>query len=254
MMTAILLSGGTGTRLGSNIPKQYIEVQGRPVISYCIRTLSCCEEIDRIVIVAASSWQEYLRQCLQEEDVQEKFLGFAEPGENRQMSVYHALEYMRDNWDCSGAMNDDDCVLIHDAARPLLTVENISCYIDALQEHDGVLPVLPMKDTVYLSQDGSCVSALLDRKEIFAGQAPEIFRYLKYMHANESLLQWMTSETGQRVISPTSKIFSINGSTEPAILAGMDVVMVPGNEGNFKITTLTDLKRFQSIVKNRRSR
>lgn len=247
MMTAILLSGGTGTRLGSDIPKQYIEVQGKPIISYCIRTLSECEEIDRIVIVADSSWHEFIRQCLTENDPQKKFQGFAEPGINRQMSIYHALEYMEEHWFCRRNMDDDDCVLIHDAARPLLKSENIFGYIHALQKYDGVLPVLPMKDTVYLSKDGNSVSALLDRKEIFAGQAPEVFRYLKYKKANENLIQWTTSDAGEKTVAKDSKIFTINGSTEPAILAGMDIAMVPGDEGNFKITTPADLERFQKI-------
>ena len=130
--------------------------------------------------------------------------------------------------------SEEAAVLIHDAARPLLSVELISECLAALGGHDGVLPVLPMKDTVYYSEDGKQVSRLLNRSELYAGQAPEAFVLGRYLKANEQLL-------------PT-EILKINGSTEPAVLAGLDVVMIPGDEGNFKVTTKADLERFCAIV------
>ena len=107
----------------------------------------------------------------------------------------------------------------------------ISECFSAIEGHDGVLPVLPMKDTVYFSEEGKTIDSLLNRSQIFAGQAPEVFYLGSYYKANEALLP--------------EKILSINGSTEPAILAGMDIVMIPGDEGNFKITTKADLERFE---------
>lgn len=239
MMTAILLSGGTGTRLGSEIPKQYIEINGKPIISYCIETLYKSAVIDKIVIVAEPKWQESIREWLVEADVRDKFCGFAEPGENRQLSIYHGLKLIKDELLHGRAAEGEDYVFIHDAARPLLSDKDIAAYVSAASGHDGVLPVLPMKDTVYISRDGKKVSSLLKRKEVFAGQAPEIFRFEKYLRANERLIT-------------SSEILSINGSTEPAILAGMDIVMVPGNEGNFKITTAEDMERFRLIVSEQR--
>ena len=97
--------------------------------------------------------------------------------------------------------------------------------------------MLPMKDTVYLSRDGKSVSSLLNRQEIFAGQAPELFVLGKYYESNERLLP--------------QKILKVNGSTEPAILAGMDIAMIPGDENNYKITTGTDLKRFREYIEQK---
>ena len=90
--------------------------------------------------------------------------------------------------------------------------------------------MLPMKDTLYCSADGMQISSLLNRDEIYAGQAPEVFLLEKYYEANKRLLP--------------EKILQINGSTEPAIMAGMDIVMVPGDERNLKITTKADLEEF----------
>ena len=107
--------------------------------------------------------------------------------------------------------------------------------LEGIRGHDGVLPVLAMKDTVYSSPDGKTVGALLKRSEIYAGQAPEVFCLEKYYEANKRLLP--------------DRIFEINGSTEPAIMAGMDIAMIPGDERNFKITTKADFERFCKIVK-----
>ena len=128
----------------------------------------------------------------------------------------------------------DDLVIIHDAARPNLSGDFLQRCIDAAENHDGIMPVLPMKDTVYFSEDGRQVSSLLDRSRIFAGQAPEIFRFEKYFAANQALLP--------------ERIRMVNGSTEPAVLAGMDIALTDGEEMNFKITTQQDLQRFRDVM------
>lgn len=233
MNIALILSGGTGTRFGTDIPKQYMQINDRPVISYCIEQLSKHSGIDAVQIVAASQWHETILECFKQCDCQayggmSKFRGFSEPGENRQLSIYHGLEDIR------RYASESDVVMIHDAARPLLSAQMITDSLIAIEGHDGVLPVLPMKDTVYRSTDGRRIRALLDRSEIYAGQAPETFKIGKYYEANRRLLP--------------ERICAVNGSTEPAVMAGMDIVMIPGDERNFKITTKEDMERFYEII------
>lgn len=234
MNIALILSGGTGTRLGADIPKQYIEIEGRPVISYCMEQLAKHEGIDAVQIVAERQWHETILKCLEKYDCPKcgdkgKFCGFSEPGENRQLSIINGLE------DISRYASKSDIVMIHDAARPLISAQMISDSLLAVEGHDGVLPVLSMKDTVYKSADGKKISALLDRSRIFAGQAPETFRLGRYYEANRKLLP--------------EKIRAVNGSTEPAVMDGMDIVMIPGDERNFKITTREDMERFCEIIR-----
>lgn len=229
MAAALILSGGTGTRLGADIPKQYIKIYGRSVISFCIEALAGHEGIDSIQIVAARQWQDFVLRNIREYDHDGKFCGFSDPGENRQLSIYSGLRDIRDYTADSGV------VLIHDAARPLVSARMITDCLHAVKGHDGVLPVLPVKDTVYKSTDGMKVGGLLNRSEIYAGQAPEAFLIGRYYEANRRLLP--------------DKIREINGSAEPAVMAGMDIVMIPGDEENIKITTREDLQRFAEITK-----
>lgn len=225
MNIALVLAGGTGTRLGMDIPKQYIKVNGRMIIDYCLETLEHSREIDAVWIIADKMWQQYIKKV-------DKFKGFASPGMNRQLSIYNGLKAIEASLECEE--REQANVLIHDAARPLLTEKLISKCVKAIDGHDGVLPVLPMKDTVYLSEDGEGVTSLIDRGKVYAGQAPELFKLMPYIKANEVLLP--------------DKILLINGSTEPAIMAGMDIVMILGDENNYKITTKADMERFEEKV------
>lgn len=246
MNIALILSGGTGTRVGGEIPKQYITVGGLPVIGYCLRAFLNHAKIDAMQIVADCRWQEFIRGCVQKaghganaqqetENTNKngrichtKWRGFSEPGENRQLSILNGLE------DILSYADREDIVIIHDAARPMITGKLITDCLEAIQGHEGVLPVLPMKDTVYQSMGENRISSLLDRSSIFAGQAPEAFVLGRYYEANRAMLP--------------KRILEVRGSTEPAVLAGMDIIMINGDEANFKITTQQDLKRFQKIA------
>lgn len=239
MSLAIILAGGTGSRIKSaDRPKQYIEVGGKPIISYVLESVYSIDEIDEIAVVAEESWRDEIFSLAVgacEEvgrPVEGLTVNFANPGENRQISILNGLRSLTDD------AAEDDLVAVIDAARPNMTVELLTAVFVAAESCDGALPVLPMKDTVYLSDGGSRVSSLLPREQVFAGQAPEVFRFGKYMEANERLLP--------------DEILKIHGSTEPAILAGMDIAMIPGDEHNYKITTDADLIRFREEIEKKR--
>lgn len=243
MNYALLLSGGVGLRLQSHLPKQYLRVENKMLVTYSLETLVNSQSVDAVVIVAEEDCRESIIADAKEHGISmEKIIGFARPGNTRQLSV---LNGMREILERDGIVNEEnagetDTVLVQDAVRPLVTKKQVeACYL-ALKNHDGVMPVVSMKDTVYVSEDGGRISELIDRSKLYAGQAPELFRLKKYYRANQSLLP--------------DKINGINGSTEAAIMAGMDILMIPGEEDNFKITTQTDLERFRGIIGKRGER
>lgn len=230
MNIALILSGGTGNRMGTEIPKQYLEVNGKMIVCYSLNTLVLHEQIDAIQIVADHKWRKKIFTEMKKNPVfEKKWKGFSEPGKTRQWSIFNALK------DIHQYADKDSFVMIHDAARPLLSEKLISDCFEAIEGYDGVMPVLPVKDTMYLqSEDGKYVEELLDRNRLAAGQAPEVFCLKKYLKANERLLP--------------DRIDLINGSTEAAVLAGMKMALIPGDEKNFKITTMDDLDRFRQLM------
>lgn len=231
MNYAIILSGGIGSRMALDRPKQYVEIEGMPVISHCLATFSANEHTDAIVVGLEPSWEEYVRQTVTRLNIR-KPVYYAPAGETRQYTIYHCLLRLRE----VGA-GPADTVIVHDAARPLLSGRLIDACYQACLEADGALPVLPVKDTIYYSADGQHIDRLMDRDKLWAGQAPEAFVFGKYLEAHEK--------------TPREKLLAIKGSTEIAYQQGMKVKLIPGDPMNFKITTPEDLSNFISILKNK---
>ena len=178
MNIAIILSGGVGSRMGLNIPKQYVVVNGQPIISYCLQTFLCNEHTDAIVIGVADEWKEYVIEQM-EKLHPAKPVFYAAPGETRQYSIFNALRVVKDQ-----GYSDDSFVIIHDAARPLVSDELINRCYEACNRADGSMPVIAVKDTTYYSEDGKSITSLLDRSKLWAGQAPEAFVFGKIGRAH----------------------------------------------------------------------
>ncbi len=224
MNIAIILAGGTGTRLGNEIPKQYIEIKNKPIISYCLDKFEQAQIIDRIIIVCSSQWKQYIDKW-----VGNKFLCYAEAGSSRQESIKNGLIQSIRN-----GVKREDRVIIHDAARPNVSILTINQCIDQLDFYDGSMPVLPIKDTVYYSDSGNKIDSLLDRDKLFAGQSPEAFRFGLYYDINIEL--------------NSTELANIKGSSEIAFINGLRVALIPGDENNYKITTTTDLEKFRREI------
>ena len=131
-------------------------------------------------------------------------------------------------------LENDAIVVIHDAARPFVSEALIRRCMEGCSDADGALPCIPVKDTLYQSKDGRSITSLLKRSEIVAGQAPEAFRFGKYLDAHNRMNR--------------EEILQISGSTEIAYKMGLNVRLVKGEEINFKITTQEDLNSFKHIL------
>ncbi|MBR0119688.1 MAG: 2-C-methyl-D-erythritol 4-phosphate cytidylyltransferase [Eubacterium sp.] len=265
----ILLAGGEGKRMGSETPKQYIDVLGRTIIGRTLQTIQRWSSLDSFVIVADESYRELLdKQVPGSISVAEyAFLGYVLPGASRQLSIKNAMEAIQDH------MAEDAVVMVHDAVRPEVSRELFDRCDAMIGVGDGVMPYLEMKDTIYKCQDirsevdrqdgiilqdnintkeatdkettteeatnpiAKRLVGNIDRNTIVAGQTPEFYDYWKYLAAFQK-----TSD---------SDLARIQGSTQLAVEAGMDIRLVPGEESNFKITTKEDLVRYKKVIEER---
>ena len=228
MNFAIILSGGIGTRMRKDgFPKQYIKINGKTILECTIKIFNECNLIDEIVVVMAEVWRSRLEEDIKKKS--DKKIKFALPGESRQESILSGLAKCMEE-------SDDyrDKVIIHDAVRPLVSQALITKCLDKLPEYDGCMPVLQVPDATYFSEDGVHISQLLDRNELYAGQAPEAFMLHKYYELNY--------KAEQSVIKNTL------GTSEIAFNAGFNICMIPGEDSNFKLTTPIDLERFKIIM------
>lgn len=219
----VVLAGGVGSRLGMDVPKQYIMVNKYPIIKYSYDTILNNSKIDGVVIVLNEMWKDFVCENLDINN--KKFLGFAKSGSSRQESILNGMKQINDM-----VISDNDIVIIHDAARPNITDEIIDRCVE-FDDCDGVMPALESYNTMYYSEDGLTITSLLKRENVFSGQAPESFLFKKYYNCFCNM--------------KSSQLAEIKGSSEIAHKLGLKIKIVAGDEHNYKITTLSDLKRFQ---------
>ena len=227
MNTAIILAGGVGSRMGVDCPKQYLIVNDKPIIIYCLEIFEKHKNIDSIVIVVSDEWKEYVEEQVAKYGIT-RVCGYAPAGRTRQHSIFNGLLSAEEN-----APETTVCI-IHDAARPLVSDKIIDDCIVGAVEDDGAMPVISVKDTIYQSKDGKSIDNLLKRSELFAGQAPESFDFKKYLEIHRSVSD--------------DEIAATAGSSEIAYRHNMKIRLVEGSERNFKITTIEDLDAFKTIV------
>ena len=160
----VLLAGGSGSRMKADRPKQFLDLLGKPVLQWDLELLLGVEGIDRVILVIAEEFRQmdFLKPFLSDER-----LIFASPGKERQNSVENGL---------AGVAEDCTLVAIHDAARPLVTLDAIDrCFADAA-EHNAAVLAVPCKPTIKESNDGEFVLKTLDRSKLWDIQTPQIMR------------------------------------------------------------------------------
>ncbi|WP_373218051.1 2-C-methyl-D-erythritol 4-phosphate cytidylyltransferase [Ruminococcus sp. 5_1_39BFAA] len=216
--TAIVLAAGQGKRMHSKVQKQFLEIQGHPVLYYSLRCFQESTLIEDIILVTG---EEAISYC--EKEIVEKY-GFAKVkkviagGKERYDSVYAGLL----------ACENTDYVFIHDGARPFITEEILERGLAAVRETGACVVGMPSKDTVKISDENGCVKETPDRSCVWNIQTPQIFEYSLIREAHESIRK--TDMTGI-----TDDAMVVEQET------GVKVRLSKGSYQNIKITTPEDL-------------
>lgn len=190
MNILLLMMGGSGTRFGADVPKQYVELENRPIFSYILEAHQNCESIDKIVIVSHSSWIDYVSKWSAWLGA-DKVACITVGGANRSESVRNGLRAME------SFASADDVVLIHDATHPYCDADGIAKVAQAVTEYGGATLGQAQYDTVYMTTEQGFVDKVIPRQLVISGASPEAFRYQTifniYHGASEAELEQMTS-------------------------------------------------------------
>ncbi|MEK9671498.1 MAG: bifunctional 2-C-methyl-D-erythritol 4-phosphate cytidylyltransferase/2-C-methyl-D-erythritol 2,4-cyclodiphosphate synthase [Rhodospirillaceae bacterium] len=218
---AIIVSAGRGHRFGAGLPKQYRMLAGAPVARHTLMVFADHPAIDHIFAVIHPDDAGLFAEAAKGIDG----VIVTHGGKERQDSVRNGLARARDI--APGK------VLIHDAARPFISAAMIDAVLTALEDAPGALPALPVTDTLKRGADGR-IQETVDRSGLYRVQTPQGFRFAEILAAHEA--------AAGRALTDDAAV---------AEAAGMRVVMVPGDENNFKITTQEDLMRAESMMTGR---
>ena len=218
---SIIPSGGTGSRAGSNIPKQYLKFNNKELVAYTIDVFQKNELIDGIVIAAQKEFFNLLEEIKQRYSFT-KIIKIIEGGAERQNSVFNALKSLQ--------ADKEDIIAVHDAVRPLLSQEILINSIEAAKTYGAAVVAMKAKDTLIKGNDA--VISYIDRHEFYYAQTPQVFRY-------NILFEAMKKAEAENFIG-----------TDESILvhrAGHQVKIVEGSSLNFKITSQDDIKIFEHV-------
>lgn len=223
MNYCILLSGGKGKRMGSNTPKQYLEILGHPLIYYSLKAFQESPLIDRIIIVSSPNYENYFKGIIKEYNF-DKVYGIAKAGQERYDSVFSGLSMIPD-----ADISDENVCLIHDGARPLVTTDIIeNCVADALKYKASVAAV-KAKDTIKVANKEGFAIKTPDRASLYQIQTPQSFGLKLVIDAYKKMYE--AQET--------------NGVTDDAMVvskfAGVDPFLTESSYKNIKATTPEDL-------------
>ncbi|MGZ4162799.1 MAG: 2-C-methyl-D-erythritol 4-phosphate cytidylyltransferase [Tumebacillaceae bacterium] len=211
----IVVAAGSGSRMGADIKKQYLPLAGLPILVRTLQTLANCPRVARIVLVVAPDDIAYVSELVDTHQLR-KIGAVVACGRERQESVYHGLQAL---------LPETTVVAVHDAARPLVTVEEVEAVIETAEESGAATLGVQVKDTIKRVVHGT-VQETLDRSELWAVHTPQAFRR-----------DWL-EEAHRKSIEQGGL-----GTDDASLVewAGYPVVMVAGRYTNLKITTPEDL-------------
>ena len=265
-VTAILLAAGRGTRMGSGIRKQFMELAGRPVLSWSLNVLALSPIVTEIVLVipagggankSAEEEQEHIRRLFIDplpEAAADKVRALVPGGAERYNSVYNGLEAIQ--WPC-------DYVFIHDGARPLITEEMLEKLFRAVQEYKAVVAASPSKDTVKITDDSGFVQSTPDRSRVWNIQTPQCFEYGLVKSSYEKIIGAASDTASAAAFADFAGAGHQNSQTPRKITDDAMVVeyasdtkVRPVDTGyqNIKITTPEDLLVAEVFLRNRTER
>jgi len=224
-VAAIVAAAGRGDRLGGNTPKALVELAGRPLMAWSLAALAASKAVEQIVIAAPDGYEEEIA-AVAREAASELSTDVVAGGESRSRSVANGL----------GAVAGAAIVVVHDAARPLVTAELVDKSVSQLERWgcDAVIAAARATDTIKEAGAGGRVTATLERSSLWAVQTPQTFRV-------EALRKAVDASELDRAYDDAQLVEAIGG----------DVRIVESSRDNLKITTPFDLRVAELLLEER---
>ena len=230
MIYGLILAGGIGSRMGAEIPKQFIEVKGRPIIAYTVDAFSAHESLQQVVVLVPEEWIDYTKELLERHVKNWCKIHVIAGGEMRNDTILKGIDFIAENY----GLDEETIVLTHDAVRPFITKEIIDNNIVAMDNYNVCDTVIPATDTIVHSADNKIISDIPDRSKLYQGQTPQTFRAKMFCDMYYSL-----TEEEKMILTDAAKVFVIKGE---------NVALVDGHTTNIKVTYPSDLLLAEAIL------
>ena len=232
MNIALLIAGGSGKRMGQEIPKQFLNVYDKPVIIYTLEAFQRHPSIDEIAVVCLQDWQHVLKIYARQFNIT-KLKTIVPGGENGQESIRNGVFTLEKNH------GRGDVVLIHDAIRPMVSQEIITSCIDVTKKQGNAITVIPCAEAMLTTEDQESSVDIFDRDCLKRTQTPQGFHLGEICDVHREALE-------QGVLNSVA-------SCTLMIEMGRKVFFSQGSEKNVKLTTVEDLDIFKALLVSKRA-
>lgn len=229
MNIALIIAGGSGNRMGQDIPKQFMHIGDRPVIIYTMMAFQRHPDVNAIAVVCLSGWETVLQSYANQFCI-DKLRWVFPGGDTGQASIRNGIYGLKE-----AGCADDDMVLIHDAVRPLLSQDIISSNIAICKNYGCAITGIRCREAILESEDGFRTKTSIPRDKLIRTQTPQTFRLGNIIATHE--------KAAQRGINN-----SVASCTLIAELSEQEMYIVPGSEKNIKITTIEDLEILKALI------
>lgn len=226
---ALLIAGGSGNRMGQDIPKQFMHVDGCPIIIHTMRCFQKHPDIDGIAVVCLKGWETVL-QAYANQFCIDKLKWIFPGGKSGMESIRNGIYGLKESG-CS----TEDLVLIHDSVRPLLGQDIISSNIAICKAYGYAITGIQCREAILESEDGFTTSVSIPRDKLIRTQTPQTFRLGNIINVHE--------EAKDKGI-----VDSVASCTLIAEVGGREMHIVPGSEKNIKVTTVEDLEILKALM------
>lgn len=229
MNIAVLIAGGSGNRMGQDIPKQFMHVDGCPIIIHTMKCFQRHPDIDAIAVVCLKGWDTVLQAYANQFSIT-KLKWIFEGGSTGMESIHNGIYGLKE-----GGCADDDLVLIHDSVRPLLSQDIISSNIAICKAYGYAITGIQCREAILESDDGFSTTTSIPRDRLIRTQTPQTFRLGNIIQIHE--------EAKEKGITN-----SVASCTLIAEVGGREMHIVPGSEKNIKVTTVEDLEILKALM------
>lgn len=233
MVFAVIVAGGVGSRMGNvDLPKQFMELCGKPIIIHTIERFLHSKRIDKIYIGIHPEWTDYLKELLQTYFDSVDVAVAVPGGHDRNATVFNVIDKIEEDY----GVSDEHIVLTHDAVRPFITQKIIDENIDAAYKYGAAAVAYNSIDTIVVSDDSEFITSVPERRKMYNVQTPQSFKINLLRNLFESL-----DEEEKKTLTDACRICTVRNQP---------VYIVEGDISNIKITTPTDFKFAEAIAEN----
>lgn len=235
MNIAIIIAGGVGSRLGQDIPKQFINVYDKPIIIYTLESFQKHPLIDAIEVVCLDGWHEVLKAYAKQFNIT-KLKWVVSGGKTGQESIRNGV------YNLEGKVSNEDTIIIHDGIRPLIDETVISDVIQKCQKYGNAVTSLPYNEQIFIKDDEETTTKYIPRETLKRVSTPQAYKF--------NLLDDKYHEAFEKEIG----IYGSSYTNTMMVELGVKLYFAAGSERNIKLTIPDDLELFKAYLNTEKSK